>query len=49
MSPAILEDIIFNGRGHLASLLGNTPEGYDPEVLPVVSKNKIDDALFSLF
>ena len=35
--------LIFNGRGHLGSLLGNMPKGNDFEVLPALSKNKIDD------
>ena len=43
MSPVISVGLIFNGRGHRASLLGNMPKGYDFEVWPVLSKNKIDD------
>ena len=43
MSPVISVGLIFNGRGHLGSLLGNTPKGYDFEALPALSKNKIDD------
>lgn len=43
MSPVILAGLTFNGRGHLGSLLGNMPKGYDFEALPVLSKNKIDD------
>ena len=43
MSPVISAGLIFNGRGHLGSLLGNMPIGHDFEALPVLSKNKIDD------
>ena len=48
MSPVISAGLIFNGRGHLGSLLGNVPKGYDFEALPVLSKNKIDDDFFIL-
>ena len=46
MSPVISTGLIFNGRGHLGSLLGNMLKGYDFEALPVLSKNKIDDVFF---
>ena len=48
MSPVISAGLIFNGRGHLGSLLGNMPKGYDFEALPVLSRNKIDDDFFDL-
>ena len=43
MSPVISTGLIFNGRGHLVSLLCNMPKLYDLGALPVLSKNKIDD------
>lgn len=49
MSPGISAGLIFNGRGHLGSLLGNMLKGYDFEALPFLSKNKIDDDYLILF